>query len=170
VLIRHSLVWALKNGTIYEQGDALMRRYAPEIRLDARQLGGRRAGAWYDHARPDKEIRWGVADGLTVLLHEIGHYRLGHIIVSLSYHVHKSATRHEARKARPVAHNGPQMWEEVTAWLWAEEEAKKLGITFDYTLAEHYFNRKKWHRKRPLVIINWRYNARSESGPVPVRL
>ena len=153
---RLSLVRALKEGTIYEQGDALVRRYAPGVRLDARQLGGRMAGAWYDHARPDKEIRWGVADGLTVLLHEIGHYRLYHIITSVTYSVHKS-NKKIGRKARPVAENGPLMWEEVTAWLWAEEEAKKLGIVFDYTLAEHYFNKKKWHRKRPLVAINWRY-------------
>lgn len=152
-----SVARALREGTIYEQGDALMRLYAPGIRLDARQLGGRRTGAWYDHARPDPEIRWGVADGLTILLHEIGHYKLGHIIVQVEYHVHKSAPRHAARKARWPAKYGPPLWEEVTAWLWAEKEAKKLGVQFDYTLAEHYFNLKKWHRKRPLVSINWRY-------------
>lgn len=154
---RLSLVRALKEGTIYEQGDALIRRYAPRIKLDARQLGGRMAGAWYDHARSDREIRWGIADGLTILLHEIGHYKLHHIITEVTYKVHKSATSDEARRARHPAAHGPALWEEVTAWLWAEEEAKKLGIPFDYPLAEHYFNRKKWHRKRPLVTINWRY-------------
>ena len=127
------------------------------------------AGAWYDHARPDKEIRWGIADGLTVLLHEIGHCKLSHIITDVQYHVHKSASRSERKKARPVAVYGPLLWEEVTAWLWAEEEAKKLGVSFDYALAEHYFNRKKWHRKRPLVIINWRYNALVNDGSDKVR-
>lgn len=154
-----TLARVLREGTIYDQGEALVRRYAPGVKLDARQLGGRMAGAWYDHARPDREIRWGIADGLTVLLHEIGHCKLGHIITEVTYRVHKSATEHEARKARWPARHGTALWEEVTAWLWAEKEAKKLDISFDYALAEHYFNLKKWHRRRPLVKINWRYRA-----------
>lgn len=134
------LARVLRVGTLEEQGVALMKHYAPALTLDCRLLGGRQPGAWYD---PNKhEIKWPMADGLTVLLHELGHYRLKHD----SLYATKDTGRSE-------------LWEEVTAWLWAENEAKKLGILLDYKLAEHYFNRKKWNKRTggPLVKINWRY-------------
>lgn len=130
-----SLARVLRTGTLLEQGKALMLRFAPTVKLDARQLGGRRAGAWY--APATNEIKWPLADGLTVLLHEIGHYKKKHV--------------------RLECCDGKMLMEEIEAWLWAEHAAKTLGIEFDYKSAEHYFGRKKYNRFR--VGLQWRHRA-----------
>jgi hypothetical protein len=145
-----TLTRALAKGTIQEQGAALMRRFAPGVTLESRLLGGRTNGAWYDPLK--NEIKWPIADGLTVLLHEIAHYKLKH--VTQEVYVTKGTDPGE------VIARGIALWEEVTAWLWAEETANRLGVAFDYSLAEHYFNRKKFNRKMPLVKLNWRYRSR----------
>ncbi|MGI0014160.1 MAG: hypothetical protein ACREBU_12075 [Nitrososphaera sp.] len=116
-----------------------MRKFAPQINLDARQLGGRSTGAWYVY--DDKVIKWPIADGLTVLLHEIGHHLLQHNKI-------------------PCCLWG-EFGEEVTAWLWAERTAKKLGILFDYNLAEHYFYRKKYNKRR-FVLLNWQHKENQQ--------
>jgi len=82
-------------------------------------------------------VFWCVGDGLSALLHELGHAVLRH------------------RKELPWRAN---MVQEVEAWLWAEKTARKESIPFDYGGAEDdmkaYFRDAK---KRPLFTINWRY-------------
>jgi hypothetical protein len=113
-----------------------MSRYAPSLVL-RRKLAP--SGSYYTGDEPERPVRiqWWTGDGLTTLLHELGHHVLRHN--------QKVSWRAE-------------IMEEVEAWLWAEKTARLEKIDFDYKMAEEsfagYFTSAK---RRQAVSIIWRW-------------
>lgn len=123
-------------GSLLEKADWLMARYAPAQTPLEKKFGPAQS-RHHEQERPRK-IVWYIGDGLSVLLHEIGHAVLRH-------------------------HDTSATWrqciiEEVEAWLWAESIARKERIVFDYKGAEKWFNTYFVNSSRPIMVkINWRY-------------
>lgn len=119
----------------------LVEQYAPGVRLKSYLKQIRTAaGLWTPE---DKEIEWYIGNGLTVLLHEIGHAHLRHNNTQLPW------------RARLI--------EEVEAWLWAEKIARKEKITFDYPKADACFEAYFVNaRRRQLCFINWHWKPKDK--------
>ena len=127
--------------SLLSQVHDLMAQYAPGIRLKSVLRNIRSASGLY--TPKEKEIEWYIGNGLTVLLHEIGHAHLRHNNTGLPW------------RARLI--------EEVEAWLWAEKTARKEKILFDYPQADEcfevYFINAK---RRQLVFINWQWKPKEK--------
>ncbi len=78
-------------------------------------------------------IYWRPKEGLTVLLHEIGH------------------TQTVEPSGGPRKLN--EVWREAFAWEWAERTAREEDLFFDYRKAERLFD--SYARKLP-VRLRWR--------------
>ena len=86
---------------------------------------------------PVHTIYWRPQDGLTCLLHEIGH---GHV----------------KEPPEPIHPDIKQLFDEVWAWVWAEETARAENLNFDYRAADKSFG----SYTRPLglpIRLRWRY-------------
>ena len=121
-------------------GDALVDFYVPDIHVYQTL---RRGSSYYEHD-PEREagraisISWAINDGLTGLLHEIGHAVLHH-------------TLDEGRDGLPA------LFEEVEAWLWAERSAVRFTLGFNYPFADNCFKGHLECNEKPgdCIIINW---------------
>ena len=119
----------------------LMERYAPEatlkcLRQSPRTKRGKRTSyllvANADSSEPNT-IHWALENGLTALLHEIGHHRI------------------EGR-ANPKK-GMEEVIAEAIAWRWAEWAAGHENLWFDYDGADRAFAS---YTKRMPIKINWR--------------
>lgn len=108
----------------------LLARYIPGARLEVAWSGRRTEAVIVPEAHEVDHIPvrvlWRPSNGLTSLLHEIGHYRLRHF-----------GPLHLERGL--IAPTETVMWEEVCAWLWAERAARRHHVPFDYGQAERNF-------------------------------
>ena len=124
---------------------SLLAHYIPGARLEV-AWSGRRPEAVIvpegsEVGRVPVRVLWRPSHGLTGLLHEIGHYRLRHF-----------GPLHLERGL--IAPTETVVWEEVTAWLWAERAARRHHTPFDYQQAERNFS--TYCRQ---VRIAWRWRA-----------
>ena len=127
--------------SLLSQAHDLISRYAPGVHLKSVLKNIRTAnGLWVPD---DQAIEWYIGNGLTILLHEIGHAHLRHNNTKLPW------------RARLI--------EEVEAWLWAEKIARKEKIPFEYDKADEcfevYFENA---RRRQLCFINWRWKPKEK--------
>lgn len=122
-----------KNTSMLEAGKAVTQYITPYIKL--------RWSIYKKESAYDKtyeEIIWRITEGLTILFHEIGHAVLDHY--------------------SDILNNHSVVWEEADAWRYAEDLAHKLGIKFDYELAERYFYSYYDTRKLSNSLqLKWRY-------------
>ncbi len=91
-----------------------------------------------------EDIQWCPAQGLTKLLHEIGHYRMS---------PRRLAVEGNIDRANEVA-------EEARAWAWAEWCARQEGIWFDHRMANENFETYVHGGKAKVYLplrIKWRY-------------
>ena len=117
----------------------LMARYAADVELRIlRTKGNPKAWIWIqsDGSQETERIDWANGDGLTSLLHEIGHHRV---------------------RETPSGETGDTLisliWE-ARAWVWGEECARRENLYFNYELADRSF---ATHAGELPVRINWRY-------------
>src|SRR5574337_1048700 len=110
--------------TRLEIAEYLVLRWAPgaELRLLKKRGSPTLYQSYEDQPDPD-DIAWNPGDGLTRLLHEIGHFRIG---------------KRPIRNA-PVT-QAETVIEEAVAWQWAEWAARHENLNFDYAAAERAFD------------------------------
>ena len=89
-----------------------------------------------DENPSESEIRWAIGDGITALLHEIGHHKVRY---------------EESAKTQGEALT---LIDEAKAWVWAEATAHREGIWFDYVKADKYFAS---HAGGMPVCVRWRF-------------
>lgn len=98
-------------------------------------------GAYYDWNNGKPFITWSVPQGLSSLLHELGHHRL----------------RHDRVPENEGIILIDSIAEEAEAWLWAEERAWRHDIKFDRAGADKWFETYcTQHWKKGVVAIQWR--------------
>jgi len=123
-------------GSLWEQGQALVKHYIPNYTLELTLFGT------YSWTVPAIElIVWCIGGAaLTTLLHEIAHAKL-----------HKRCFEFTLNPWRDER-------DEHEAWVWAEGTCKRLGIEFDYEYAEYAIAiYRKRFKFRHAVLPNWRY-------------
>lgn len=122
-----------KNTSMLEAGKAVAQFLIPSVELEATIY---KKDSVYDSLK--RKLVWRITEGLTVLFHEIGHAVLDHY--------------------SDILNNHSVVWEEADAWRYAEDLAHKLGIKFDYELAERYFYSYYDTRKLSNSLqLKWRY-------------
>lgn len=94
-------------------------------------------------AEKGHSIHWAVNDGLSVLLHELGH--------------------HACKHRRDSCCDSARLEEEAEAWIWAEKWAYRHGIKFDYKAANKAF--ENYQAGRPVMVMNWRYGEEDPTDP-----
>lgn len=93
----------------------LMLRYAPEVELEIKPGGADRL-LFDERTGADPKIIFDPREGLTLLLHELGHWN----------------TLREIKDCSTIE-------EEAVAWAWAERCARRENLWFDYNKAESCF-------------------------------
>lgn len=111
----------------------LMLRYAQEVKLVIKPGGADRLD--FDEGQRDEAvIVFDPREGLTLLLHELGHWN----------------TLERTKTAKSVIE------EEVFAWEWAERAARRENLWFDYHKANEKFDSyAELHNVE--VRIKWKY-------------
>lgn len=120
-----------------EVAQALARYHAPSIRFT---VVLRAIDSIYIYDKDEKTIQWAVGDGLTVLLHELGHHACRHRKISCC--------------------DSQELEEEAEAWMWAEKWAYKHNIKFNYKRADRAFS--NYQEGRPNIVMNWKYGSEGD--------
>ena len=135
----------LNHKTRLEIARYLVLRWAPGAELHVRENHSNSAHHITDPATPGPdEIVWAPCEGLTVLLHEIGHYRVGRRI---------SGAMGEGKLG--------EVAEEALAWYWAEYAARVENLWFDYRAGDKWF--RTYAKSIPLTV-RWRYRDAYRDG------
>ena len=108
-----------------------MLRYAPDVALRVKPGGADRLVIEEGGKPTDPYIVFDPREGLTTLLHELGHW----------------ATRKQAEECKSVIE------EEAIAWGWAEKTARRENLWFDYRKADEKFGSYAEQHNVPLRMI-----------------
>lgn len=127
----------LEGMSLGDLAEWLVRKYAPDVDFRVRLGPLKNAKMEWEKNGESLVLTWSVTQGMSTLLHELGHKRCKH----------------------DLTHQAPDdLLDEAEAWLWAEKRAHAHGIRFDYEGAEAWFETYARRRyKRGMVKIVWRY-------------